>query len=524
VKQNINRRYAFYLGVMSIIVITIVLLPFLWLVIREGNLLRTEIERTERSVYEESQGRTHFNIAEYLSSNLFVHAYQLDIEGINRLINDIKKALPILSFVVADETGTILTDGSRKNELYGTRLNIPVERLTENTIIAENVSVGRKITFAIRAGNHTAGYGEIVFSDEPLKSAIRKHDAVVARTWNEFKSGMLRLSMVGMLIILVIAVCLSIFFSRTLSKPLLKLQDAANRVAQGDLEHRVAIDSGDEIGELAASFNRMVSDLRLSTVRLQEANSKLKALDQLKSDFISVVSHELRTPITSIKAFAELILIKPNMEADRKAKFLSVINSESDRLARLINDILDLTKIEAGKLSWNITALSIDDVIETSITTFQPLADNKQLTLTAAGEPSLPNIFGDRDRLIQVVTNLLSNAVKYTPPGGKIEVAMHEERIPRHQVVITVADTGSGIPADYLQHIFEKFHRSDDFVADTTEGTGLGLAIARLIVEYHGGSISVESTVGSGSTFTVSLPVETALTAEGAQQSAVARL
>ena len=523
-RHNINRKYAFYLGVISVIVIAIVLLPFVWLVIREGNLLRTEIERTERSVYEESQGKTHYNIAEYLSSNLFVPVYQLDIEGINRLINDITKALPIVSFVVADDTGKVLTDGSRKNAAYGTRLNIPVVRLAEDSIIAESVSPGRKITFAIRAGNHTAGYGEIVFSDEPLKNAIRRHDAVVAGTWEEFKSGLLRLSVLGMLIILVITTGLSILFSRTLSRPLLKLKDAANRVARGDLDHRVAIDSGDEIGELAGSFNRMVSDLRLSTIRLQEANNKLKALDQLKSDFISVVSHELRTPITSIKAFAELILIKPNMTAGRKAKFLSVINSESDRLARLINDILDLTKIEAGKLSWNITALSIDDVIETSITTFQALADEKQLTLNTAGKQSLPKIFGDRDRLIQVVTNLLSNAVKYTPSGGKIDVAINEERFPRHQVVISVADTGGGIPGDSLQHIFEKFQRSDDFVADTTEGTGLGLAISRLIVEYHGGSIGVESTVGSGSTFTVHLPVETALTVEGARQSAVASL
>ncbi len=257
---------------------------------------------------------------------------------------------------------------------------------------------------------------------------------------------------------------------------------------------------------------------------LEEANRKLKEIDQVKSDFISIVSHELRTPLTSIKAFTELILLKPKMPSEKRNKLLTIINNETDRLARLINDVLDLTKIESGKLSWHITNLSFDDIIQTSVSGIQSLADNKSLVITTSVKRPLPSLLGDRDRLIQVITNILSNAIKFTPQGGKIRISAQHVKTPKPQIVVAVSDTGIGIPKGDLNLIFEKFRRSGDILTNNTEGTGLGLTITRQIVEYHGGTIWAESEQGSGSVFSFTLPLNKSWHLVGQQQSAVAHL
>jgi PAS domain S-box-containing protein len=244
--------------------------------------------------------------------------------------------------------------------------------------------------------------------------------------------------------------------------------------------------------------------LRNYSQELREANRKLEALDRLKSEFVSTVSHELRTPLTSIKANAELILMKPDLHHDKKHRLLVTINRESDRLTRLINDLLDLSKIEAGTVQWRREEVSVNDIVRFSIDAVLPLLQNKRLQLKTSMEDPLPPVWGDRDRLVQVMNNLLSNAIKFTPSGGSISVAVYQEE---SQIFVTVQDTGTGIPAEEIDIIFDKFHRSRDQVLKQTEGTGLGLTIVRQIVEYHGGSIRASSTYGAGTTMTVILPV-----------------
>jgi signal transduction histidine kinase len=250
-----------------------------------------------------------------------------------------------------------------------------------------------------------------------------------------------------------------------------------------------------------------VTKLQRSTGELQEANRKLEALDKLKSDFISVVSHELRTPLTAIKAFVELLIVKQNMPLEKKTKLLQTVNDESDRLGRLINDLLDLSKIEAGTMSWRSEQVSIEDIIRVSVDMLLPAVRGKEVSLKATVEPMLPRFYGDRDRLVQVTTNILSNAVKFTPAGGSISVEVRREGGPSPQLVIAIIDTGMGIPGEELELIFDKFHRAGDMLTSRIEGTGLGLAIARQIVEHHGGRIWAVSTYGSGSTFTFTLPL-----------------
>ncbi len=357
---------------------------------------------------------------------------------------------------------------------------------------------------------------------------------------------------------LMLAAGIAILLATSISNPLGHMVKVIRELERGNLKARTDLIANDEIGVLAGSFDTMAAQLEknrselenlnrnlefraaektatltrayerlqlsnqnlaVANRELEEVNKKLKEIDQMKSDFISIVSHELRTPLTSIKAFTELILMKPKMQPEKREKLLTIINNESDRLARLINDILDLTKIEAGKLSWHITQVSLGDVIQTSVAGIQSLADNKSLAISVSVPDSLPSLLGDRDRLIQVITNILSNAIKFTPPRGKIAItARHEER-PRPRIVVAVSDTGIGIPARDLGLVFEKFRRSGDILTNNSQGTGLGLAITRQIVEYHGGSIWAESTLGQGSTFTFTLPLTKQWNIEGEQQT-----
>jgi signal transduction histidine kinase len=262
------------------------------------------------------------------------------------------------------------------------------------------------------------------------------------------------------------------------------------------------------VATVAIYFVKRIAELQKSNEQLQEMNRKLQEIDKMKSDFISVVSHELRTPLTTIKAFVELILMKPEMHSQQRAKLAGTINLEADRLTRLIEDLLDLARIEADSMKWRFEKLSIEDVFQQPLEYIRPLLESKGLHLTTTFHSPLPVLTGDRDRLAQVVTNIISNAVKFTPSGGSIHIAVRAESAPLSQVVVAISDTGIGIPERDLELIFEKFQRSGDQLTNTIEGSGLGLAIARQIVEYHGGRIWATSTHGEGSTFTFTLPLK----------------
>lgn len=314
------------------------------------------------------------------------------------------------------------------------------------------------------------------------------------------------------------------------TQPVSRLVTLTGRIAgDRDFSRKAELSGPEELCSLARGFNEMlqtiqdrdqelnrqrqdleitVSRLRESTEELREANKKLQALDKLKSDFISIVSHELRTPLTAIKAFVELLIVKQDMPSERKMKFLRTVNDESDRLGRLINDLLDLTKIEAGTINWRMAELSIQEIIQLSVEMLLPSARSKGLRVSVNVDPSLPRFKGDRDRLVQVVTNILSNAIKFTGEGGEVSVSVQEENKGTRQLLVAIADTGIGIPEEELDQIFDKFHRAGDLLTTKVEGTGLGLSIARQIVEYHGGRIWATSTYGAGSTILFTIPLD----------------
>jgi PAS domain S-box-containing protein len=235
--------------------------------------------------------------------------------------------------------------------------------------------------------------------------------------------------------------------------------------------------------------------------------SREREIERLKADFISSMSHELRTPLTSIKAYTETILSTPDMPAETRGEFLGIIDEESDRLASLIESLLEISKLESGAVELHRELFDIAAVIKHVKSTLQPLADKKNIKLTLRVNDGLPPYDGDKGKMESVITNLANNAIKFTPEGGGVEVTAEGNA---GELKVSVRDTGMGIPKESLTKIFGRFYRV--YRPGThIQGTGLGLAIVKEIVMMHGGRIEVESEVDKGTTFTVFLPLETAV-------------
>jgi signal transduction histidine kinase len=296
------------------------------------------------------------------------------------------------------------------------------------------------------------------------------------------------------------------------------------------------IQYNDEIGFLTQSFNGMVAELRVlvqdleqrvtertqqlekQTIRLAQAKEAAEAANQSKSAFLSMVSHELRTPLTSVLGFAKItqkrldeVIFPVVTSDDRKVRRtvqqvgsnIDIIVSEGERLTALINDVLDLAKIEAGKIEWDMQPVSVQEIVERALTATTSLFEAKPLELLVEVEEGLPVIIGDHDRLIQVVVNLISNAVKFTDEGS---VTCRARRA-GDEIVVSVIDTGVGIAPSDHEKVFERFVQVGDTLTGKPKGTGLGLPICKNIIEHHGGRIWVESELGVGSNFSFTLPI-----------------
>lgn len=239
--------------------------------------------------------------------------------------------------------------------------------------------------------------------------------------------------------------------------------------------------------------------------------TELRRLENIRKDFVANVSHELRTPLTSIKGYVEALLDGGKDDPETSVRFLEIILKQSDRLNLILEDLLQLSKIESGQLQFKKEPLHIGSVIERTIAMIKPLAEKKQHRLRSQVAADLPLISGDEERLVQVLANLLDNAIKYTPEGGQITVAARRispsrAEAPRTSIELTVTDTGIGIPEQDRPRVFERFYRVDKARSRELGGTGLGLAIVRHIVEGHGGQVWVEGNMPTGSRFVVRLP------------------
>jgi two-component system, OmpR family, sensor histidine kinase BaeS len=286
----------------------------------------------------------------------------------------------------------------------------------------------------------------------------------------------------------------------SLRRPLEQLVDAAGRLAAGDRSARVEVGGLSETATLGNAFNEMAEELEQEEVRRAE-------LDRLKDEFVLTASHELRSPLTSVQGFAELLMLERESLTPRQAETVEVILDNCRHLVRLLNDLLDLARSDAGRLSIQPQPTEVAPLVEDVVRTMRAQTEAGGQQLSEAVEPALPPIDVEPDRIRQILVNLITNAHEYSPEGASIGVSA---RSIGAEVEIAVSDNGPGIPAEQLERIFERFTRGDAGLTQRVGGTGLGLAISKSLAEAHGGSIAAESTVGQGSTFRLRLPVAAA--------------
>jgi len=242
--------------------------------------------------------------------------------------------------------------------------------------------------------------------------------------------------------------------------------------------------------------------------QLERANQELRRIDEMKSEFISVASHELRTPLAAIKNSVQLILSgKTGALNETQAKFLSMADRNITRLTNILNDLLNLSKIESGKIEMKIEELDLRPPIEFILSSLKPQADSKSIQLIMEAPEKLPMVYGDREKIEQIMINLVGNGLKFTPAGGRISVAVKLQDGERNNLAVSVQDTGMGIPPDQLEKVFDRFYQVEGSLNRSVGGTGLGLAITKGLVESLQGKIWVESEIGKGTTFTFTLPV-----------------
>ena len=255
---------------------------------------------------------------------------------------------------------------------------------------------------------------------------------------------------------------------------------------------------------------KLESEIIQYTESLEKAYAELQELDELKDNFLSSVSHELRTPLTAIKGSAEILLNGEGVDEQIHEEFLTIINSECDRLTRLINDVLDLARMDAGQERWNDGPHFMGDIVATAVSGIQTLAIQKKIDITVDLDPNLSRVWCDDDKIVQVLTNLFSNAIKFTPDGGWVQVSGAESETTNdggRAIEIRVSDNGIGMEPKDLDKIFQKFKQVGDIPSDVHRGTGLGLPICKEIVGHYDGKIWVESEPGKGSVFIFTLPV-----------------
>ena len=292
----------------------------------------------------------------------------------------------------------------------------------------------------------------------------------------------------------------AMYVNSAVARPVRLAADAAGRIAGGDFSDRLRTDGPGEVGRLERTFNTMAASLERTLADLEERNLTLVESERAKSELVSNVSHELRTPLASVLGFSSLMLDR-ELPPEEMRRYLEVIRAEARRLAELLNDLLDLQRIEQGSLELRLDAVDLNDLLAAQMTLYSAQSDSHALILDPADEPLV--VYGDRDRLAQVIGNLLSNAIKYSPDGGDVTVTAS---LIGDEGWIWVRDEGLGIPLGHQEQIFTKFFRGDVPRERGISGTGLGLVLARQIIEAHGGQIGFESAVGEGSTFWLHLP------------------
>jgi signal transduction histidine kinase len=484
-----------------------------------------------------------------LAKNLAYNSRHLlfieDLEGLGKLIDGVMEVEDVVYVVITGPEGKRLVAKSKGN-LYPDPAF--VQRLLESSS-SEPVITPFTVRLVPTDGEALEDFAVPVFRrslPEPLIPQLGLESPVPqpsGRAYGVVQIGMTRAKMLATLnalivkaalmtvLIILAGIAATVLLAGRIITPLKSLAGVAGRIAEGDLTVSVKPVTSDEVGQLAAVFNDMTKSLKerdlaiakayqeleqlaqsleervqQRTQELQEANRRLQEMDKLKSDFVSTVSHELRTPMTSIKGYVDNILDGlAGALTERQSYYLNRVKSNVERLTRMINELLDLSRIEAGKTELHLANVRMRELISDVVEGFQAMAQGKGIALQTRQPDDLPVVWGDHDKLHQVLTNLVQNAIKFTPTGGEVWV---ESQVRGDGfLMVAVIDTGCGVLPHELDKVFERFYRGTSGSPDDPRW-GLGLTIARSLVKLHGGQIWAESTPGQGSRFYFTVPIE----------------
>ena len=437
----------------------------------------------------------------YLSD--FYHQMQTVFSDVD-MVSDLRSAAAgenapeMMADILHVWSGELGIDSGRRNYyilsrsgsvLAGSESSLPASLpATPNMLTAINGSEGSM-------SDSTADYMDVALPFDGYIVYIIDNKDTVRSLNDELFSIILESLLIG----LAISVLLSLLLAKTMVTPLQKLTRAAEKVAAGDFSSKVENQSRDEIGILTRTFNDMANQLERNI-------DTLKRSEKMRREFVANVSHELRTPITSIRSYAETLAeAHGSLDRDTEQHFLDVIVNESDRMTKIVQDLLTLSRFDAGSVSITLDTFSFEKSVKDVYSAQLLEAQRRHHEFSLEFKSRMSDIRGDRARIEQVLINMVSNAIKYTHDGGRIRMTAGQDG---DTVWCSVRDNGIGIPKDDLEHIFERFYRVDKARSRESGGTGLGLSIAYEIVERHGGRFEVRSQPGRGTTMTVFLPVE----------------
>ena len=387
-------------------------------------------------------------------------------------------------YILDGATGEVLeTSDPNKNMRVDVTLNILTALMGENALRRSSSADYMDVAVPVTSGSAGPGYVVYIIDN---KQTIQSQNAEI-----------FSLIIEAVLIGFVISIVISLIISKTLLSPIQGMTKAAEAMADGDFSRKIRVESEDEIGLLATTFNDMAA-------RIENMLEELKKAEMLRREFVANVSHELRTPLTSIRTYAETMSDIQGIPQETEEEFLRVIINESDRMTKIVQDLLELSRFDSGNTTLIMETFSIEKSLRDVYTAIALEARKHGHSLNLELEWKIPMIKGDRARIEQVLMNIITNALKYTPDGGKIDIYGGSSN---SNVWVRIDDTGIGIPKEDLTRIFDRFYRVDKARTRESGGTGLGLSIAKEIVTKHGGSITIESNLGEGTSVMITLPI-----------------
>ena len=384
-------------------------------------------------------------------------------------------------YILDGDTGDVKTGSGTEPE------NI---KITPNILSAINGNIGQTSDISASYMDVAIPFGNYIVYIIDDKSSVR-----------DLSSALFRIITDALLVGLIISALLSLLLAKAMVTPILSLTSAAERVASGDFSSKLNSDAQDEIGVLTRTFNGMAG-------QLEKTLDDLKKSESMRKEFVANVSHELRTPITSIRSYAETLQDSGNMPKETEKEFLGVIVKESDRMTNIVQDLLMLSRFDAGSIEFKFERFSFEKAIHDVYNAMLLEAQKHKHNFSVEFKTSIPEIIGDRARVEQVLINMVSNAIKYTRDGGSISITAGQKE---DVVWVSVRDNGIGIPKEDVDKVFDRFYRVDKARSRESGGTGLGLSIVKEIVNRHNGKIDLSSRQGKGTVITMTLPVEGSL-------------